>query len=272
MSIGIGSRGISNGLTDGIGIGRTGVPKQSFDPVDLFRTGRVGAAYAPWDISTLFQDSAGTTPVTASGDPVGLMLDVSGNGFHATQTTAASRPLYRFTNGTHKLEFDGVNNYLAVDTSLYFQNAFTFAASVAFRNIGVLTNQRIFSRWDGVNDGYLFGPSLPASDARILIRKSAVNTAATFADSYVADAVVQHTAVWDGSNEQVIYNGSGGAPAAVSAPLASNSVVNRIGWDEALSATGKMQGDLYGLVLIDNQLDESVRLRLESFLRSKAGI
>jgi hypothetical protein len=46
-----------------------------FNPRSLFAAGAQGAWYDPSDFSTLFQDSAGTTPVTAFGQPVGLMLD-----------------------------------------------------------------------------------------------------------------------------------------------------------------------------------------------------
>jgi len=49
----------------------------AFSPRKLFADGTVGAWYDPSDISTLFTDTSGTTPVTASGDPVGLMLDKS---------------------------------------------------------------------------------------------------------------------------------------------------------------------------------------------------
>lgn len=41
----------------------------------LFTAGEQGVWYDPNDLTTLFQDSAGTTPVTAAGQPVGLMLD-----------------------------------------------------------------------------------------------------------------------------------------------------------------------------------------------------
>jgi hypothetical protein len=41
----------------------------------------------------MFQDSAGTTPVTAVEQPVGLMLDKSGRGNHATQATSTKRPV-----------------------------------------------------------------------------------------------------------------------------------------------------------------------------------
>ena len=48
-----------------------------FTPASLFAAGEVGAWYDPSDLTTLFQDSAGTTPVTAVEQPVGLMLDKS---------------------------------------------------------------------------------------------------------------------------------------------------------------------------------------------------
>ena len=59
----------------------------------MFLGGEQGAWYDPSDMSTLFQDAAGTTPVTAVEQPVGRILDKSGRGNHATQTTAASRPV-----------------------------------------------------------------------------------------------------------------------------------------------------------------------------------
>ena len=43
----------------------------------------------------LYQDPAGTTPVTAVEQPVGLMKDKSGRGNHAFQTTSTSRPTLR---------------------------------------------------------------------------------------------------------------------------------------------------------------------------------
>lgn len=48
-----------------------------FSPLSLFASGAPGAWYDPSDLTTLFQDSAGTTPVTAVEQPVGLMLDKS---------------------------------------------------------------------------------------------------------------------------------------------------------------------------------------------------
>lgn len=43
----------------------------------LFANGEQGFAYDPNDLSAMFQDAAGSVPVTAVGQPVGLMLDKS---------------------------------------------------------------------------------------------------------------------------------------------------------------------------------------------------
>lgn len=59
----------------------------------LFANGEQGAWYDPSDLSTLFQDSAGTTPVTAVEQPAGKILDKSGRGNHASQPTSAARPV-----------------------------------------------------------------------------------------------------------------------------------------------------------------------------------
>jgi hypothetical protein len=64
-------------------------------PFSLFSSGAQGAWYDPSDFSTLFQDSAGSTPVTAVEQPVRLMRDRSGRGNDATAPNDASRPVLR---------------------------------------------------------------------------------------------------------------------------------------------------------------------------------
>lgn len=70
------------------------------------------AWYDVSDITTLYQDTAQTLPVSADGDPVALVLDKSGNGHHLTQTTAAAQPTYRTNGASHWLELDGVSQFL----------------------------------------------------------------------------------------------------------------------------------------------------------------
>ena len=72
------------------------IPQGTLTPIGalLFAASEPGAWYDPSDMSTLFQDSAGTTPVTAVEQPVGRILDKSGRGNHATQATTTKRPVY----------------------------------------------------------------------------------------------------------------------------------------------------------------------------------
>ncbi len=72
------------------------IPQGTLTPMGalLFSASEQGAWYDPSDLSTLFQDAAGTTPVTAVEQPVGRMLDKSGRGNHATQATTTKRPVY----------------------------------------------------------------------------------------------------------------------------------------------------------------------------------
>ena len=86
-------------------------------PNSLFAQAEPGAWYDPSDLTTLFQDSAGTTPVTAAGQSVGRMLDKSGRGNHATQATLAQRPTYQIdSTGRPYLSFDGVDDGMVTGT------------------------------------------------------------------------------------------------------------------------------------------------------------
>lgn len=86
-------------------------------PLDYFRRGEQGAWYDPSDLSTLFQDAAGTIPVTAVEQPVGLMLDKSGRGNHARQTTTTSRPTLRQdANGKYYLYTDGIDDFMVTNS------------------------------------------------------------------------------------------------------------------------------------------------------------
>lgn len=77
----------------------------AFSPADLFSGGETGAWYDPSDITTLFQDSAGTVPVTASGQTCARINDKSGNNQHLL--TAAGTVTYQVVSGKGCLRGDG---------------------------------------------------------------------------------------------------------------------------------------------------------------------
>ena len=98
--------GISLGITALRG-GRRG-SGGGFDPAALLPA----AWYDPSDLSTLFQDSAATIAVTSPGQPVGCMLDRSGNGRHMVQKTGSARPVLQTDGQRHWLDLDGINDAL----------------------------------------------------------------------------------------------------------------------------------------------------------------
>lgn len=122
-----------------------------FNPLSLFAGGVGGIWYDPSDLSTLFQDDGGTIPVTADGDPVGLILDKSGNGKHASQVTAGLRPFYKTAGGLKWLLFDGTD-----DTMLNAPPAADVAICAAVRP-GVLSSYRgIFATVSGSPGASMF--------------------------------------------------------------------------------------------------------------------
>lgn len=93
------------GIRMGLGPRRVGAP---FTPASLSPS----AWYDASDTSTLFQDSAGTTPYSTPNDPLGKANDKSGAGRHMTQATSSARMLVTSTGGGLGFKADGVDDGL----------------------------------------------------------------------------------------------------------------------------------------------------------------
>lgn len=91
-----------------------------FTPAELFTSGIVGAWSSRIDTADLWQDTARTTPVTATGQSVASWrVNTSSGSIYMQQGTAAARPTYQVDgNGVPYLNFDGSNDQL--DSSATF--------------------------------------------------------------------------------------------------------------------------------------------------------
>lgn len=116
----------------------------SFDYIinKLFNNSEQGFAFDFNDLSTMYQDSVGTIPVTGVGQPVGKVLDKSGRGNHATQSTSARRPILQqnTTTGAYYLAFDGVDDCLVTNTITWGTDAVT-----VFSGINKLNDKNIYA-------------------------------------------------------------------------------------------------------------------------------
>ena len=106
-----------------------------FSPLELFTGGKQGVWLDSCDLTTMFQDAAGTIPVTANGDPVGLIKDKSGNGNHATQTLSAARPVYKET--PFRLSVDKVDDALTINFIKRIIGTMTIASTTSIATYGV---------------------------------------------------------------------------------------------------------------------------------------
>lgn len=108
--------GIGKGVFEAPGATVIGGNTSTFSQqiLKLFANNEQGFFYDPNDLSSMYQDAAGTIPVTAAEQPVGLMRDKSGNNNHAFATSSATRPILQrnATAGAYYLEFDGADDFL----------------------------------------------------------------------------------------------------------------------------------------------------------------
>jgi hypothetical protein len=186
----------TNNLNEG-GL-QTGRPWVTFLPSDLFAASEKGVWYDPGDITTLFQDTAGTIPVTASGQTVALMKDKSGNNAHATQSDATKRPTFTIYPGTDYgyLSFDGTNDFM-VTSAINFTGTAVMTATAGFQVVpptGV-TGPRIvveLSASSVTNEGsfYMTGPATSSDHSVGLRGNSASQAYASFANVDPSDDIL----------------------------------------------------------------------------------
>jgi hypothetical protein len=103
------SRSLASALNGSLASGLQRNADSSFNPLTLFAASEKGGLYDIQDLSSMFQDSAGTTPAAVDA-VVGKVNDKSGNGYHLIQATTSLKPILRQDGARYYLEFDGVDD------------------------------------------------------------------------------------------------------------------------------------------------------------------
>ena len=230
----------------------------------LFGNAEQGAFYVPMPIvngvQSLFQDAAGTTPVTADGDPVGRMLDQSGNGNHATQTVSGSKPVYRTDGVLHWLEFDGVDDFL---THMAARTLGAFTISVAHRE----TTRKISSPYGaGSSSDSRLQAHLPYSNGNYYfdtVDSSAGRISGAWPLAVGDDAVTAHYRKANDVVEARI-NGTTAGTVTIDTTVTSRAVsIGRTEYNKSNYYAGRVYG--FAIVFADKSEDVS---QLESYLAS----
>lgn len=99
------------------------------------------AAYLAFAEPNLFQTVVGVEPVTAINQPVGLMLDKSGNESLAKQPVEDSRPVYK--SAPARVEFDGIDDELVTTFPVSLGSDCTVGRAIPGTGAQILTNQTV---------------------------------------------------------------------------------------------------------------------------------
>ena len=259
-----------------IDVGGIKYPTNIFTPAALFTTGVNGAWYDPSDFSTMFQDAAGTTPVTAVGQPVGRILDKSGRGNHAFNPSgnSANFPVLQQDGaGRYYLAFNGVNQWLQTN-SIDFTYGDKMFVSAGVRKLSDAALGTVVGLTTGIasNNG-AFRLAAPGSAAPNLAWSAKGTTQVDLTSTtYTAPitSIISGTADIAGSSAVQRINGAQTASSASS--LGTGNFSNAALY---LGATGGasnwLNGRLYGLVVAGKAASASEIVSTEAWLNQKTG-
>lgn len=227
----------------------------AFSPLALFAASEVGVWYDPSDFSTMFQDDAGATPVTAVGQSVGRINDKSGNGYFAYQNTPTTRPvLGQEPGGQYYLEFDGVDDFLVS----------FFTITQPFQRVSGL---RLLTGF-GINQQIIGGRV-----ENIALYASGATQLALFADAVLAGPTVAIntpyviTELFNGASSS-IQNGNNAATTGNAGTSGTSGLTIAAGFTN----TGNAPIRLYSLVQVSRALTAAELTTLKAWTAAKTGV
>jgi hypothetical protein len=247
----------------------------AINPATLFAGGEVGGWYDPSDLSTVWQDVAGTVP-GAVGSPVGRISDKSGGGLHLTSPgLAATFPVLRQSaSGKYYLERDGVDDYMESAASLTLQEGFTIAYAGQFA-AGAGSGTSAIAALSLNSTNYLLcGFRQDVGGARAAARADSTAdvlvTASGASGMFAAAVNASVISTLRASTITVSVNGGADASTALATdygPVAACKL--RLGTQvgSALSIATRC----YGLIAVNRALTDTEKQGVVAYLRQKAG-
>lgn len=249
------------------------------------------AWYQISDLSTLFQDSTGFVPVTAAGQPVGLILDKSGNGKHFAQPNNSLRPLLKQdARGFYYLEGDKTNKWLSVSGSkTYFKflhdgTGGTVGISAALEDVYAGDYGRYLLHSNGVSTGAAgfgvgiatgFTPLVGNTMTRIGTGAASVISSNSPNGSFRVDGggmtvITSYKSQAGTDYRQWIDGAQPGAGLGESNPPTGSDSLNDLTLFSS-SAGAYFSGKFYGAALFSGVLSEFERINLTRYLMSLYG-
>lgn len=253
----------------------------AFDPLGAFGSGENGFIFDPSDLSNIFQGiTSGSTAVTADGDPVGYITDLTGNGHHAAAPAADTRrATYKTAGGLSWLEFDGSNDRYAVTPGSLLNNKAGCTIVFAGRGAADGAQRTLLLLSTGTNSNFarvLFGKN-SANQFRMGGRRedAVASTVITGTGLLSAtDKVVQTDYLWSSSDLDIHVNNAIDTASSSFGTDGNTSATNPLGFGLGHN-NGIAEfwlGRLYWLMLIDRVLTSTERAAYTTYAGAKMGL
>lgn len=253
------------------GIGGGGTP--IWTPASLFAGGEQGGWYDPSDLATMFQDAAGTIPVTAVGQPVGRINDKSGRGNHAMQATTASRPLLQQDgSGNYYLDFDGVDDYFST-SAFNMASAAVSAVCGTYRLSSGTANLLTFSTGtENDNNSFVLWSTraIVPHDVGIAGRVSSTATAIS-ATAKPLNVPMIFTALWNTLTPSLSLYINQSLIASSASSMGAGSFGTKPLYIGRQSVGTFLKGRIYSVVLVGRALSAGELADAEEYVNSKTG-
>jgi len=220
------------------------------------------AWYDPSDLSTLFQDTAGTTPVTTAGQSVARINDKSGNGLTLTQSTSTKCPTYQVDgNGKPYILFDGTNDTIG--------NSAAVAGSAHAIGIAVLATagNQVWATTASSTDRLCIVATPASGTTRAVTHDGTTATAKSGSGSDTAQVLL---AELDQAAPSAALRQNGVALSGTSSVTPDSNVGTALGSNT--SGLNFFGGRVYGLVHVASAITATQRGQLETWLGAKCGL
>jgi hypothetical protein len=256
-------------LTPGVLAQRRGIK----GPSQIITDGRDWAWYDPSDLSTLAQNSDGTTAV-AVGDPVGYAEDKSGNTHLVTGSGTARPVLGQTAGGLYYFDFDGDDDYLqTADDDVSWVGDYL---AVAALSADVLRVQQFVSA-DQVNQlsgskrkAQLLRSVATGEGSSVAFNDSGTNFSDLSGVTPAANEVFVASARADSSGLECWVNRSSNGSTAITGTLAA--MATRLVLGARADIRNYFNGQMFGAVVVNGSSTTAERNQLEDYIASKSGV
>lgn len=209
-----------------------------------------------------FQDSAGTTPIAADGDPLGLAKDKTANANDLKQASGANRPIYRGPTGPY-VTFDALAKVMQTAAfSGAISQPYTIASVWKFDSL--TTGYTVH---DGIASGNRCSLYLNSPAVLNVYAGAAANVVGVTPDTNIHRTIIEV----NGASSRIWYDG---VEKSFSGSLGSHTLTGlTVGANNSVAA-GLLGGSLRGVMplIYAGQLIAAERANLDAYLRSAAGV